>query len=92
VRFDKGTGIARLLRDVGLETALYVGDDTTDLDAFRGLRELVGEGRLERALLIGVRSDETPPGIEEQADLMVDGTEGVVELLGALLPRMARSA
>ena len=33
--------------------ALYVGDDTTDLDAFRGLRELVSSGGLEHALCVG---------------------------------------
>jgi trehalose 6-phosphate phosphatase len=85
VRFDKGTGIVRLLRDADLDAAMYVGDDTTDLDAFRGLRELVEAGRVGRALLVGVRSDETPPGIEREADLVVDGTRGVTELLEALL-------
>ncbi len=85
VRFDKGTGIARLLRDADLDAAMYVGDDNTDLDAFRGLRELVEAGRVSRALLVGVRSDETPPGIEREADLVVDGTSGVTGLLEALL-------
>jgi trehalose 6-phosphate phosphatase len=85
VEFDKGTGIVRLLRDEGLDAALYVGDDTTDLDAFRGLRELVDEGKLGCAVCVGVRSDETPSGIEREADLVVDGTEGVAALLEALL-------
>jgi trehalose 6-phosphate phosphatase len=85
VRFDKGTGIVRLLRDAGLDAALYAGDDTTDVDAFRGLRELVDEGRLGHALAVGVRSDETPAAIERDADLLVDGTEGVTALLEALL-------
>ena len=40
VRIDKGAGIVTLLRDRNLAAALYVGDDTTDLDAFRGLGEL----------------------------------------------------
>jgi trehalose 6-phosphate phosphatase len=85
VRFDKGTGIVGLLRDAKLDAAMYAGDDTTDLDAFRGLRELVDEGLLGRALLVGVRSDETPSGIEREADLLVDGTQGVTALLEALL-------
>ena len=41
VALDKGLGIATLLRGVPVDAALYVGDDTTDLDAFRGLRALV---------------------------------------------------
>jgi trehalose 6-phosphate phosphatase len=85
VQFDKGTGIARLLRDADLEAAMYVGDDNTDLDAFRGLRELVEGGRLGRAVLVGVLSDETPAGIEREADVVVEGTRGVIALLEALL-------
>jgi trehalose 6-phosphate phosphatase len=57
VAFDKGTGIVHLLGDADLAAAMYVGDDTTDLDAFRGLRELVDSGRIGRALCVGVRSD-----------------------------------
>jgi trehalose 6-phosphate phosphatase len=82
---DKGDGVRRLLGDAGLAAALYVGDDTTDLDAFRGLRSLVEEGRLGSALCVGVRSDETPPAIEQEADLLVDGTGGVRRVLEALL-------
>ena len=42
VRIDKGAGIVALLRDRDLAAALYVGDDLTDVDAFKGLAELVG--------------------------------------------------
>jgi len=34
---SKGTAMLRLLRDAGGETAIYVGDDTTDEDAFAAL-------------------------------------------------------
>ena len=43
-------------------------------------------GRLALALRIGVRSDEGPPELEQAADAMVDGTDGVRELLRALIP------
>src|SRR5919199_668270 len=46
LRIDKGAGIVSLLRDTDLAAAVYVGDDVTDLDAFRGLDELVAMGRL----------------------------------------------
>jgi trehalose 6-phosphate phosphatase len=85
VRIDKGAGIVSLLRDTELAAALYVGDDTTDLDAFRGLGELVEMGSLQVALRVGVASDETPPALEEAADVMVDGTDGVRNLLRALI-------
>lgn len=86
VKIDKGAGVIRLLHEVGpeIESALYVGDDTTDLDAFRALGTLVAEGRLARAVRVGVRSEEGPSEITAQADLVVDGTEGVRDLLTVL--------
>jgi trehalose 6-phosphate phosphatase len=86
VRIDKGAGIVSLLRDTDLVAAVYVGDDVTDLDAFRGLGELIEMGRLGTAVRIGVRSDEGPSQLIEEADGMVEGTDGVRELLKALLP------
>jgi len=84
VAIDKGRGVRRLLDGRDLAAGLYVGDDRTDLDAFEGLRELVEEGRLGAAVCVGVRSDETPPKLEEQADVLVDGPLGVRGLLMAL--------
>jgi trehalose 6-phosphate phosphatase len=85
VRIDKGAGIVHLLGDRDLTAALYVGDDVTDLDAFRGLGELVEGGRLGHAVRVGVHSDEGPPQLEEEADAMVEGTSGVRDLLQSLL-------
>ena len=85
VVLDKGLGIARLLRGAPVTAALYVGDDTTDLDAFRGLHALVRSGRLASALCVAVSSDEAPAELGLEADLTIDGTAGVRELLGALL-------
>ena len=85
IPLDKGRGIHWLLRDADLDAALYVGDDRTDLDAFRGLRELVEGGRLSHAVCVGVRSEETPAELEAGSDLLVDGPRGVRELLSALV-------
>jgi trehalose 6-phosphate phosphatase len=85
VRIDKGAGIVHLLGDRELAAAVYVGDDMTDIDAFAGLDELRESGRLGYAVKVGVRSDEGPPELEQGADAMVDGTDGVRDLLRALL-------
>jgi trehalose 6-phosphate phosphatase len=61
-----------------------VGDDATDMDAFHALTALVDEGQLSRALRVGVRSDDGPREIVGEADLVVEGTEGVQELLAVL--------
>jgi trehalose 6-phosphate phosphatase len=85
VSIDKGRGVRRLLAGRDLAAGLYVGDDRTDLDAFDGLHALVEEGHLGVAVCVGVRSDETPPQLEQAADMLVDGPIGVRELLTALL-------
>ena len=92
VALDKGLGVTALLqsaadRDHGapVSVALYVGDDSTDLDAFRALRVLVETGTLGLALCVAVDSEETPPELAEQADLIIDGQSGVRGLLEALL-------
>ena len=60
---------------------VYVGDDITDLDAFRGLTELQEMGRLGYALRVGVRSDEGPSALQRRRTRMVEGPDGVRELL-----------
>jgi trehalose 6-phosphate phosphatase len=85
VRIDKGAGIETFLGGTDADTAMYVGDDATDLDAFRMLSQLVGDGRLSHAIKVGVRSDEGPEEIVSEADLVVDGTDGVLELLSLLV-------
>ena len=82
---DKGVGIKSFLEGADIDVVMYVGDDATDLDAFRALTELVEEGRVSHAIRVGVRSDEGPTQITEQADVVVDGTEGVQELLALLV-------
>jgi trehalose 6-phosphate phosphatase len=84
VALNKGRGVERLLEDTPMISAMYVGDDSTDVDAFESLRRLAGEGRLEYALCVGVRSDETPAELEAMADVLVDGPAGVRTLLSAL--------
>jgi trehalose 6-phosphate phosphatase len=85
VAFDKGLGIDALLSDEDVAAAVYVGDDTTDLDAFRALRALQDKGDLETSLCVAVASDESPPELAREADLTVDGPGGVRGLLEALL-------
>lgn len=85
VRMDKGAGILAFLEDADLDAAMYVGDDVTDLDAFRGLGEMLAEGRLRSALRVCVASEEGPSELADEADLIVEGTDGVRALLEALL-------
>jgi trehalose 6-phosphate phosphatase len=84
VKIDKGAAVRRLLDGSGMQTALYAGDDGTDLDAFRALAHLAAEGALRHVVRVGVRSEEGPAEIVAEADLVVEGPTGVCELLELL--------
>lgn len=85
VAFDKGQAVCHLVAASDSKAALYGGDDTTDLDAFEALEELMIDGRLSAALTVGVRSEEGPPAIVERARLVVDGVAGFAAVLERLV-------
>jgi len=78
VAAHKGTAVAHLLGERGLERGLYAGDDTTDLDAFAAL------AGLELGVKVAVASAEGPPELREAADIVVGGPAEVVQLLALL--------
>lgn len=80
----KDTAVAALLAGEEITAAVFAGDDRTDLDAFRRLRELREEGELSTVLCVGVISPEAPPALTEECDLAVDGPDGWVSLLEEL--------
>jgi trehalose 6-phosphate phosphatase len=81
----KDAAVGALLAEENIAVATYAGDDRTDLDACRRLRELHDEGRLQEAIFVGVLSPEAPPELAEEADLVVDGPDGWIELLAELV-------
>ena len=78
VAAHKGTAVAHLLGEHGLARALYAGDDTTDLDAFKAVHGL------EVGIAVAVASAEGPAELREAADLVVDGPAGFLEVLRLL--------
>jgi trehalose 6-phosphate phosphatase len=80
----KDSAVAALLAADGVSAAVYAGDDRTDLDAFRRLRELRDNGELEEALCVGVASPEAPPELAEESDWTVDGPAGWLAALESL--------
>ena len=77
----KDAAVASLLAGERLDRAAYAGDDRTDLDAFRRLRELGQEGELATAVCVGIVSPEAPPELPEESDLIVDGPGGWLAIL-----------
>jgi trehalose 6-phosphate phosphatase len=83
VQIDKGTVVAELT--TGLVATAFFGDDRGDLPAFDALdRAAADTGAV--ALKVGVRSSEAPIELIERADVLVDGPDGVLDLMRRLLP------
>jgi trehalose 6-phosphate phosphatase len=80
----KDRAVAALLSPVEVRAAIYAGDDTTDLDAFRGLRELRDGGELKTAICVGIISPEAPGELAGQADLALDRPADWLALLQGL--------
>ena len=80
VRVDKGTSLRKLVAEYGLKGVIFLGDDVSDVDAFRSLHALSTQGTF-RGLALGVLGQDTPPEIEQEADLLLRGVPEVEELL-----------
>ena len=86
VPISKGRAVREIVTRTQARTALFAGDDVTDLDGFDALDALESEGLLDAAVRVGVRADDGPPAIVERADLVVEGPDAVVAVLEALVP------
>jgi trehalose 6-phosphate phosphatase len=82
VKLDKGSAVLRLATQRQLRGIVYLGDDVTDIDAFRALRELRTRG--VKTAAIAAESSESPAELLSAADAVVPGVYGVVELLDRL--------
>jgi trehalose-phosphatase len=86
VPFDKGVAIAELLSDHPVRHAFYAGDDRTDVDGFRALRERAASGGLDTAVCVAIASEESPPEVSAEADLIVASPAELAVVLSRLVP------
>lgn len=75
---SKGTAMLRLLREAGGQTTLYVGDDTTDEDAFAALEEAASGD----AVTVRVEGESSAP---TRARFTIASQTEVAELLRRLI-------
>jgi trehalose 6-phosphate phosphatase len=80
---DKGTAVETLAGQMGAQSVLTIGDDATDLDMFRGVRNLQAVG--VPGASVAVWSNEVQPVVLENTDYFVRGVEGVEWLLEELV-------
>lgn len=77
---DKGDAVRRLISEHRLRGALVAGDDVGDLPAFSAV------SGLSPAVRVAVASEEAPPELLSQADLIVPSPQALI----ALFRRLAR--
>jgi trehalose 6-phosphate phosphatase len=73
---DKGYAIRRLAEQRGLNGMFFIGDDVTDVDAVRGLRQLIAQGKL-RGAGVAVTHPDAPRELTRAADFGLSGVEEV---------------
>jgi trehalose 6-phosphate phosphatase len=81
---NKGSAVEWVAQSRGLGSAIYLGDDTTDIDAFRALRRLREAGTCA-ALAVAVLQAEAPPTLAAEADLALPSIQAVPAFLEGLL-------
>lgn len=83
VEMDKGTAVTGLIKEYNLQSGLYLGDDYTDIDAFRAIHN-AGKGSDFKGYAIAVTSREMPAGLVDEADFTLEGIAEVERFLGWL--------
>jgi trehalose 6-phosphate phosphatase len=83
VEVNKGTALSSLVRGRRLRGALFLGDDLTDVDAFRALRSLSRRPTF-KGFSIVVLGEESPPWLAGEADFTLWGVGEVERFLKAL--------
>jgi trehalose 6-phosphate phosphatase len=77
----KGAAVRRLIEELEARAFVFCGDDLGDIEAFKAIEELRGEGF--PSLLVCSASDEQT-ALAEMADVVVPGPDGVLDLLREL--------
>jgi trehalose 6-phosphate phosphatase len=73
--------VRRLVEEVGAKAVAFIGDDLGDVEAFRAVEELRGQGY--PGLLVCSASEEEN-ALADLADVVVRGPSGVLDLLREL--------
>ena len=86
---DKGAAVRTLQKELRADAMAFVGDDLGDLPAFEAVADLRRGGMV--GLLVCSGSDEQQ-ALVELSDILVDGPDGVMELLRQLAADAAAAA
>ncbi len=84
---NKGQALLWFMLRFGLRSLVFAGDDRTDLDAIIEMSQLREHGIASLAIV--VQHSDTLPELLEQADIVVQGVDGMVELLYEIVDMLA---
>lgn len=84
IGYDKGVILENIIERHQLEKVIYLGDDITDLDAFKTLKKLENEGRVRGASVL-VFSHEIPGQVKERSSFYVKDVDEVLRFFQWLL-------
>jgi len=76
VKVNKGTATLDLIQEYSLRGGVYLGDDLTDIDAFRAIHA-AGRDLDFQGFAIGITSQEMPEKLAEEADFTLNGIKDV---------------
>ena len=80
VEVNKGTATLDLIQEYNLQGGAYLGDDLTDIDAFRAIHAACHDLDFQ-GFAIGVISREMPEKLAEEADFTLNGVDDVERFL-----------
>ncbi|HEY3992246.1 MAG TPA: trehalose-phosphatase [Ktedonobacteraceae bacterium] len=83
---NKGTELRRFVQRFQLAGIVFAGDDRTDLDAVLEIARLRQDG-LQAASIV-VQATDTLPDLLEHADTVVQGVEGMAQLLSEMVGQL----
>ena len=83
LEMNKGKALRRLVEHYALRGIMFAGDDVSDLDAVREIRQMKQEGI--DAISVAVKHLDTPPALLREADIAVEQVDGMAELLGEIV-------
>ena len=75
VSMDKGMAVTDLMRKSEVMRAIYLGDDITDVEAFRAIDLMKSKGDGFDGCTFAVLNDDAPLLVREQADYGLNGID-----------------
>lgn len=89
---NKGVFVSEYLSADPHQTAVFLGDDLTDVDGFGAIQAARASGGLLSGLNVGVTAAESPQQVTDEADVVVHGTMEMAQALTLFADHLTEAA